>query len=314
MKTILTLFLVTFFLTALWTVIPQEGFAQSSKKREKKSWKSAQLKNESPVYEAPNFDAPVKVFLSKGKKIRYLPKRYKGPGGFGFFYKITLRRGEYGYIVEDDIDISKAKTSKKKSNDSNNSNKKSFSFLEGNPFSKPSFSEEENMDFDSSIYLSRYIGLTYNSINYSEIINHQKRSTFSQFYGLKLSGPEVLIGAPLDLNLMTLFSPPRSYRYFTTKATGFTLIADLIFMLPMAEWNNFMIYYGIGPLLTYTRYNLVPHGNQKKGRYEEIRLGASFPLGLAFRFKHKFLLKAEVKYYAESQKYLGFQLGLQYAY
>ena len=285
-----------------------ESLAKGRKKRKSAMRKSkvVRLRNESPIYEAPNFDSPVKIFFSKGKKVRYFLKRYKGPGGFGIFYKVKIRKGEYGYVVEDDIHLPK-----------NVAEESQESLGEGisGPFGESPFDIDEGPNLGDSIYLSRYVGITYNRINYSEIVLNQRLSAVTNLFGVKLSGPGVLIGAPLDVNIMVLFGGvPRYYKRFVGVARGFLLISDIVFMLPLAEWKESLVYYGVGPLLTYSKYDLRFKGLSSVWDSQEVRMGASFPLGLAIRWDKKFLIKSEFKYYFEKERYFGFQVGFQMAY
>ena len=275
--------------------------ASAKTRKKKRNYKVVQLKNESPVYEAPNFDSPVKLFLPKGKRVRYFPKRHKGPGGFGVFYKVKIRKNEYGYVVEDDIDAPKKPLVKSPSHNNE---------IDG-PFGEAPFDIKD--DSNHSIYLSRYMGFTYNLVNYSEDIAGQNLTAITNFLGIKLSGPGVLIGAPLDVNIMILFGTPTYYQRFASATTGFLLISDIIFMLPLVERQWALIYYGAGPLLTYSKYDVKVKGLKSIWDSQEIRMGGSFPLGVAFKFS-SFLLKAEAKYYVEKKRYFGLQVGLQLTY
>ena len=281
-----------------------EALAKSSSKKKRKSSRSKiiSLRNEAAVYEAPNFDAPVKIFLPQGRKVRYFFKRYKGPGGFGVFYRVKFRKKGYGYVVEDDIHPPNQKPEDSKD--------------EGliGPFGDAPFEFETSPNLGDSIYLSRYVGLSYSSVNYTEAAFGQKFAEPNPFFGLKFSGPGVLVEAPLDINMMLLFGAPSYYRKFSY-AGGFLLLSDIVFMLPLLEWKDFLVYYGLGPFLSYSMYN-VKFKELRNSNWEsqEVRMGASFPLGAAIRFNKKFLIKAEVKYYFEQERYFGFQAAFQWSY
>ena len=295
-------FLLIFSLPILILVGTLKDSSAGQRKKQEKRSKVARLRNESAVYEAPNFDSPVKLFFSKGKKVRYFLKRYKGPGNFGVFYKVKIRRGEYGYVVEDDIDVSKGLV--KSPMDSGG--------IEG-PFKEIPFDTDDGPNLGDSIYLSRYVGLTYSQINYSEDVAGRSLSASTGFLGLKFSGPGVLIGAPLDVNIMLLPQTPSYYKRFASATTGFLLVSDIVFMLPLVEWEGALLYYGVGPLVTYSKYNVALRSSRLTLDSQEIRMGASFPLGVAIKLG-KALVKAEAKYYFEKKKYFGFQLGVQLAY
>ena len=257
---------------------------------------------ESAVYERPNFDSIVKTFLKRGERVQYFPKKYEGPGGFGTFYKVRVSPRDYGYIIEDNLELLKKKRPSKESGEGDIN-------LEKGPFSSPGpfgemGDESENED---SIYLSKWLGLFYGIVNYKEEIDSQKLSASSQMFGFRLSM------APIDFNLMFSFGVPAYYQRFARSASGFLLISDLTSMFPFVEWDRVTLYFGLGPLVTYSHYSIQIKDSDGPWVSREVRVGFSFPLGLAWKFKGA-LIKAEAKYYLEKEMYFGFHLGLQIAY
>ena len=283
-------------LLSILVCVHQGAFAKT---KGRSKLKITQLKNESPVYQYPSFDSPVKHFLSKGKKIRYFPKRYKGPDGFGIFYRVKLGKKGYGYVVEDDIKLPKESSSASSDGDA------------WGPFKIPPFDEgKENMG--PGVHLSRYVGLSYSRINYSETLKGRTFSIMTDFVGLKFSGSEMLIGAPIDVNIMFLSGTPLYYKTFSSATTGFLLLSDVVFIFPLMEWKQLLSYSGVGVLVNYSRYKVKV--KDLIWSSQEARIGLSFPLGVAIKLGKVFVLKTEAKYYLEAKRYPGFQVGLQMIY
>ena len=257
---------------------------------------------ESAVYEKSNFDSIVKTFLKRGERIQYFPKKYEGPGGFGTFYKVRISSGEYGYIVEDNLKLLKKKRPSKESGEGDIGLEKG-PFLSPGPFGEMG-DESENKD---SIYLSKWLGLFYGVVNYTEEIDSQKLSAASQMFGFRISM------APIDFNLMFSFGVPTYYQGFARSASGFLLISDLTTMFPFVEWDKVTLYFGLGPLVTYSHYSIRIEHSDGPWVSREVRAGFSFPLGLVWQLKRA-LIKAEAKYYFEKEMYFGFHLGLQIPY
>ena len=280
--------------------VPFEGaLAKKSQEKRSKPYKVGRLQNNSAVYEAPNFDASVKTFLKRGKKVRYSVKKYKGPGGFGVFYRVQISKGKYGYVVEDDINAPRK-------SDRTPASSSWFRDSFGKPFG-------ENESWRRPIYLSRYVGFTYSRVNYTEEINRKKIYEEIEFFGLKLSGPAPFFGFPVDLNVMAIFRAPKYYKTFSEKQSGFLLLSDMTLVFPFFERELFLVYYGVGPFLSYSQYEVLLRDPPLVGDSSEVRLGVVFPLGLAVRWK-MLLFKLEGKYYLEKERYFGFQGGIQLAY
>ena len=78
------------------------------------------LRKSTPVYKTASFDSEIVAQLKRGDKI-YGTQRPK-PSGFGYFHKVRIKKGVYGYIPDTAVKgfkkkgkLSKKDKSKKKS-------------------------------------------------------------------------------------------------------------------------------------------------------------------------------------------------------
>ncbi len=302
MKLILCLLIVVSFFDL--------SFAHAKKKRRKrkKSQVAVVQVDGAAVYKVPNFDSPIVSYLNKGKKIRASKKLYPGIGGLGSFYKVRIKKGKYGYVT--DVDLFPVKTKAKK---------EESAAIDSEVFSGSSPGEEKPFVSEESgagLYLSRWVGLSYNMVNFSEEISGKTFSENRGFMGLKLSGPKALFTSlPLELNLMASFSPASYYADISEGAEGFTLLADLLYVLPFIEETKYMIYYGLGPMVSYNslRIKVTRNGVSEPVELDSqvVNLGLSGALGLAYKLGQSFMVKLEAKYLYEKQGHLSLGGGLQ---
>jgi hypothetical protein len=115
-----------------------------------------------------------------------------------------------------------------------------------------------------------------------------------------------------------LFSPsaPKYYEDITKKsAGGFIFIADFLFQTAVPRGKDVMTFYGFGPMLKYSHFNLeVPDGTRTLNyAADDMSVGAVFNLGLGFRIS-RVAMRLDAKYYWEKVQYYGFgaNVGLDF--
>lgn len=261
------------------------------------------------IYKSASFDAPIIAYMQKGKKVRVSSKTY-GP-----FYKVRVRSGMIGFISDIDVEVSKSKRRSKKGQrkkrkkgskgDTEKEEKdKSDIFAEDD-------TEEERPHRRKPIFATRYVGLLLNNVNYKEEIFNQELSSNELTYGVKLTGPNILLSGPLTLDLSLIFSlsAPSYYEGISSvDPSGFLFFADLNLIFPYIENDNWSLYFGAGPVIIVSNFDIAI-GNQAL-ELQELKLGGSFTVGAAYRWR-KFIVKFEPKYYLEQNKYFSFLGSIQ---
>jgi len=268
----------------------------------------------SAIYEAPNFDSPVLDYLDQGKKVKISKRLYPGIGGLGAFYRIRVRPGVIGYITDTDVDIAgKSRSSRTETPRDDN----------GDTLNDPLEIQQGMVDDGpkepgNSILLTRYLGLTYNSYEYTEVLRNISETVATPMFGLKMSGPTgVMGGMPLDINAVFTSTAPTFYNKIATSTSGFMILADMLTQLPLYEGRSFLVFYGFGPVVRYSSWKVKlskADPSLPPVPSEEVGIGLAANLGAALKLGQKLLIRVEGKYIYEQEKYLGFGAALQFKF
>ncbi|HVK60228.1 MAG TPA: hypothetical protein VM432_01710, partial [Bdellovibrionales bacterium] len=200
-------FLVVSFLFA------QPGFAQKKKTSGKKA---VVITQGAQIYEKPDFDANVIGTVQAGKSVVVSSGTY---GAFVKFYKIRVGK-TLGYIADIDVKVAgKSAAGKSAKTKTQSSEKKP---------SKKSAERERKEPKPEPLYFSRFIGLDVGKIWFKEGISGIDAKEGLLTYGLRVTGPDVLLeGAILDWNLILHYGAPSYYDQLSaTKPAGFVLWTD----------------------------------------------------------------------------------------
>jgi hypothetical protein len=277
------------------------------------------------IYEAPNFDSPVLEYMDTNKKVLISKKLYSGVGGMGAFYKIKLSNGVYGYITDTDVEINRGAGSDGNDDDQQQNARENREKEpdEGAMSDDPTvLMDEKSRDddepaFANSIYMNRFVGLMYTSYNYAETLRKKSESTTVGMFGFQYSGPTPLLGGvPLDVGLVFTTTAPDFYNKISSSTSGYMLILDTYFLMPIYESSQFLFFYGLGPVLRYSAWEVSL--KSKPGTpaidSQEITLGAAAEVGAAARLGAQFLVRADAKYHYEKEAYLGYGAALMYRF
>lgn len=287
--------------------LAESGYAASKKRKRKKrggQWAIVKVDG-AAVYKFPNFDAPVVEYFDKSKKVRISKKKYKAVNGLGIFYKVRIRRKVYGYITDVDVNVRGVVATPKP-----------FKGGKSSPFGTDKLMEEESSPGSQGFYLTRYAGLGFSSINYSEKINGTSEAAQTSLFGLKMNGPlGIMGGMPLDVDLYIATRAPSFYDNYFIQHSGFMLHTSASIMVPAIELKSFMAYYLGGLSFIYTKFDVVPNTTPSLPAIDsqEMKLGILGGLGAAYRFG-SFVLRGDLKYHYEKSGYMGFGASLQYQY
>lgn len=252
------------------------------------------------VFSAPNVDASILAQLPEGRKVRV--SKSVVPGGDESFRRIRVGN-KIGYITIYDVNIEADEPVQDEPNPRKQQGRK-------NPrAAKEKAAKDRKKRLNAMkprrkelMYLTKFVGLLFGSSEFKEGINGVDSSTTFEIYGMKLTGPGVLIDGPvIDFNLILHYGAPSYYNSLAAaKPTGFVLFTDALAILPFTQKTDSMIYGGIGPLLVYSQFNVLNAGRNQD--LSQLNLGASFMLGGGLRFD-KVATKLEAKYFIEKQSY-----------
>lgn len=279
-----------------WCLVLVLGFAgcsfsaQGATNAKSSGQKAKVLNHGALVYKSPSFDSKVLARLPENKVYLISSKLFSGA-----FYKIKVREGLLGYIADTDVSVS-AKP--------NRNSKKS----EKTPEDSESPKREKAFEFQ------KFRGFEFARINYREDTMGLKPTQGMNFFGFKLSGPNVAMeGSYTDANFLFAFQAPGYYEQATgNAANGFVMIIDSVFETALPQGKNTLLYYGFGPFLKYSKLDVALTVNGKSEAYElvDMGLGAVFNLGLAQRMG-SVAVRTELQYYWEKMQYVGLGISLQ---
>jgi hypothetical protein len=257
------------------------------------------------VYLAPDQDSTVIMMLPEGQKVRVSKNATtSGPDGGDKFHKIRVKTKEgsrLGYISAIDIQVGEASPGKSAISKQSAKRKKASA--------RKKFDGEEK--HREEMYFSRFVGVLIGSSEYKESINNVNSNTNFLIYGLKVTGPDLLLGGGMvmDINVALHYGAPSYYEQLSAvKPTGFVLFLDADLIVPIVHNDNSMIYLGLGPLLVLSKYSVL--NADRMMDLSSANLGASFEFGGALRFS-KVAVRLEAKYYIEKQFYKQFQIVIQ---
>ncbi len=252
------------------------------------------------MYERPDFDSPVLDYLGRGTKLRSARKLSKGIGGFGLFFRVKTPAGVFGYVADTDLipEFSSKATAQKKT------------------AKNPEFAQvkdEQESAGREPLYFTRFIGAQVGYLGFSEKFSGKVYQSNSLLVGFKMTGPGTLFdGPPLDFHLSVAPTAPEYYERFARKpASGYFVFSDTLFVLPFLETDKFLLSYGLGFMLTYTRFRVLV--SQTEFDSEEVRVGGVAGVSGTYRIG-KIAGKWDTRYYYEKTSYFGHWLSLLFEY
>lgn len=259
------------------------------------------------VYSSASFDAPVISYLPANKKIEVSSKTY-GP-----FYRVKLKKDKssgsvsYGFISDVDLQIlgGAGGGDRKSSRNQDVAEAKSRAAQKDEGI--------ERFETTKPIDEVKATGLNISSVGYSENINGQEPLSNVTMFGMKFSGPQLLLPSPMDINIAMSLEPPSYYETFAVsgaKPSGYLIYADTLMQFPFLTTPNTMMYVGLGPFLSYLSAKVTAAGGVQNNT--ATRIGAEGMLGMAWR-SGKLIVKVEGKYFYEGVPFFGATIGLLYA-
>jgi len=288
----------------------QSVLAQNAPAAKPYPYKARVVNEEVQVFEKPDFDSKVIATIEEGRVFDVSSQMYGGA-----FYRIRLKPGLLGYVSDADVKplwkgggkgsaentekpVSKAEEKKQKAKQAKK---------------RP---DKKKRPFE----YTQYVGFQYASIEYQEETMGDRRREPGSFFGVKLSGPDLIVeGAfPTEVNFLFHQGAPSYYERLTGKdADGWIILMDFLWESYFPQGRNSLLFLGFGPMLRYSKFNvnLTDAATNKTLGYsmEDIAVGAVFNAGAAVRLG-EVALRGELQYYWEKQPYWGAGASLQFAF
>ncbi len=284
---------------------PTRRPAQTSEKSTKKLKNPAVAKTgstvavvvaeESQVYDKPDLDGRVVTVAKRGAR---LPVSRGSRGEFAKFYR-TRANGKLGWIQISDVK-SEAEA------------KKFFTQAKAAAYKRGPFEPEADGAKGSSkemFAFTRSVAFAVGQNDYKESINGVDYTANLMTYGLKLTGPDVLITGPLmDVNILLHYGAPEYYKGLSQiTPSGFILWTDANLLLPIMVRQDTLIGIGAGPILVISNIQ-ASQGTTDYGMWA-FNLGANVELTAGIRFDD-FCIRLDGKYIFEKKTYRQVQLSV----
>gem|GEM_PF-1302864 len=257
------------------------------------------------VYSKPDFDADVLTTLKLGARVRVSSGTR---GDYAKFHKVAAGH-VVGWIAEIDVKVDGA-TSKAdaKRERKRRAGKKT---AEKVPEKKPRDKKKKPfVDESLPIFFTKYVGVVVGSSEFVESISGVDSHESLLVYGLKITGPDILLTGPvMDFNLLLHYGAPSYYGALsTTKPTGFVLMSDALLLYPFLNRDKAMVTFGLGPLLQYSSFSVTNGGGLRS--LSELDAGLSLAIAGAAKFG-KTAIRLEGKYMISKHQEKLFQLAVQ---
>jgi hypothetical protein len=248
-----------------------------------------------------DFDAPVLTYLNAGREFEISSKIFNGA-----FYRIKVSNKIIGYIADTDIkplNLPKNKSDKKSSSEARSKSDEISETSSSTAKSKRPYS------------LTRFIGLQYSYLNYREETMTLKPTAGLGFYGIKMSGPDIVVEGEMttELNFLYHSGAPKYYELGTGQAAGgWIFLGNFLFSTVFPQSKNTMSFVGFGPTFKYSKFDVEMPVNGKIKRYsmDDMTFGGTFNLGLGVRLG-SVSLRGEIQYFWEQMHYYGLATSLQ---
>lgn len=260
------------------------------------------------VLDRPDTDASPISQLKENAKVRVSKRSIDGPDG-SKFRRIKVGN-RIGYIAEIDLQIGESGAGKSVGVGEGEREGRGKKKLASKEAKRKTAAKRRMSTNRESMMFSRFVGFLIGSSEYKEGIDGVNSSTNLVVYGMKITGPDVIISGPvIDFNLALHYGAPSYYEALSqTKPTGFLLLTDMLFLAPFAHGQDSMLYFGAGPMIAFSKYAVVNSGRAMD--LTQINLGLSLELAGAVRFD-KVALRLEAKYFIEKQSYKAIQASVQ---
>jgi hypothetical protein len=245
------------------------------------------------VYSKPDFDAAVLGNLRRGDRVRVSSGSL---GDYAKFHKVSAGP-IVGWIADIDVQVEGAAKKRDHKRGAKNAG-------------RPTKEKKPFVDESLPLFFSKYVGVLVGLSEFNESISGVESHETLLVYGLKFTGPDILLTGPvMDFNLALHYGAPSYYsRLSSTKPSGFIIQSDALFLYPFFNREKVIVAFGLGPLLKFSSFNVTSGGDIKS--LSEFDVGVSLALSGAVKVG-KVALRLEGKYLVEKHQEKLVQLAVQ---
>lgn len=260
------------------------------------------------AYEAPSFDSKMIGSVKLGAQFLMSEKLYGGA-----FYKVQVQKGRFAYVADTDIRPLDSKGEPIPLESTTKKPKKT----EVAPVTQEESKKPNKPQLPFAF--TQYGGVSIQQVGYKEGTMGATPTANLNFVGIKLTGPDLVVEGMFvtEMNFNFYLNAPDYYSSATNRpASGHIMLADFQFMTVGPRGPDVLTFYGFGPLLRWSKYNLqldYGAGDFRSYQAEDLALGAIFSLGGALRLG-PMALRGELRYHWEQKQYFGFGLAVQGAF
>lgn len=249
---------------------------------------------QSYIYATPDFDAQIIATVNQGEMFD-ISDNTKGP-----FYRIRLKDKRLGWISSVDIKPGQIKVA---------------------PSHQPSTlaSYREQRHQESTLLLQRWQGPRLELLDWKEKTLGKVRHDQLNLVGWGWTGMDTLWKGPFffDSSASFAWQPPDYYKKITgVSAEGWVLKLQSALLTPRPLGENFLYFYGVGPVATFSHFEagLLVNGKVKKYQLDDLTIGIQIPVGLIYRVSSTFAVSAWYRFYWEKQTTSSLSLGVQFKF
>lgn len=249
--------------------------------------------DEAFIYDNADFDAKIIATVRKGE-VFDISDNTKGP-----FYKIRLKDKSLGWISSVDIEPGRIKIPKKKA--------------------EPLKSYKDEKKAENRFIILRWRGLRVELLDWKEKTLGKVRQDQMTLAGWGWTGLDTMMDGPfyMDTSVTLAWQAPDYYKKVTgVSATGWILKAQTALLSPRPVGENFIYFYGLGPSVTFSKFEtgLIESGGTVRYSSDDLTLGLVFPLGFSYRLSTSIALSGWYRFYWEKQITSGLSFGLGFTY
>ena len=261
------------------------------------------------VYSAPNFDGTQLANLPPKTRVVMSRMSYGNQGPQ--FYKVKFQKNGHavlGYISDGEIGPEKAGTLlARKAEKAEVATPPTVPGKKPDPKmakASPKKHKRKRKKEQEPMLFSHYVGLIAGMTDFKENISGVKAEENLVVYGIKITGPDLLLKGPImDIDVILHSGAPSYYTALSgIKPTGFIIWTDALLLYPFLNRQNAMIYFEAGPLLVLSDFKVLNNG--KVMDLFALNAGLSTGLGGAVRVG-SVALRLEAKYMFENKSYLA---------
>jgi hypothetical protein len=250
---------------------------------------------ETYVYENPDLDSAAFALLPQGTRI---PVSRGTRGEYAKFFR-TRFKGRLGWILTMDVKPEAVV-------------RKAIADSKTKPPPKGPFAVQEESserDLKRPFVFSQSVSFVSGLSHFRESLEGVSQFAELPVYGIRVSGPDVILTGPIvDFGLLLHYGAPSYYKKLSsTNPNGFLLWTEALLMMPLRIRETFWLGAGVGPVLALSSIQST-RGLDTIDSFDS-RIGVAVSLSGNFRLEN-FLIRADFRYLWVNESYPQASIGI----